>query len=203
MWDGNDQPDDEAENADGGFLAVVAGTGVIGVIAIGLAFLLKVPLAPQWAFTFDAIARGIIATAPLGLGLYWFMQSDIPAVAELREGQIDFFINSGFRFTPPRIAAMAVAAGLCEELLFRGVAQTWLTSFMPVAAAIILSNIVFGLLHFRTALYAAIAGGVGVYFGVLFAITDNLLAPMIAHGLYDALALEYARRAMAARAPST
>ncbi len=49
----------------------------------------------------------------------------------------------------------------------------------------------------RTILYAIIAGLVGVYLGVLFAVTDNLLAPMAAHALYDAVALEYTRRAVA------
>ena len=54
----------------------------------------------------------------------------------------------------------------------------------------------FGALHARTILYAVIAGVVGVYFGVLMEVTDNLLTPVIAHGLYDAVALEYTRRAV-------
>ena len=48
----------------------------------------------------------------------------------------------------------------------------------------------------RTVLYAIIAGLVGVYLGVLYEATGNLLAPMTAHALYDAVALEYTRRAI-------
>lgn len=64
-------------------------------------------------------------------------------------------------------------------------------------AAIVLSNIVFGLLHMRTVLYAVIAGSLGVYLGVLYLVTDNLLAPIMTHMLYDLVALEYTRRAVA------
>ena len=45
----------------------------------------------------------------------------------------------------------------------------------------------------------ALAWIVGVYLGVLLELTDNLLAPLIAHALYDAVALDYTRRAIAAK----
>ncbi|MHA7873533.1 MAG: CPBP family intramembrane glutamic endopeptidase, partial [Hyphococcus sp.] len=129
--------------------------------------------------------------------LWWFSNTGHPALAEFRRSQIEFFSEIGFVFTPPRIVAMAIGAGVCEELLFRGVLQTWINGFAPVLIAIIVSNVVFGLLHMRTAMYAVIAGCVGAYFGALYALTDNLLTAIVAHGLYDAVALEYTRRAIA------
>jgi hypothetical protein len=134
--------------------------------------------------------------APLAAFLWWFSNTTLEHFASFRKSQIKFFSEIGFSFTPPRIAAMAIAAGISEELLFRGVLQTWMTGFAPEAVAIIATNIIFGMMHMRTALYAFIAGLVGVYLGILYAATDNLLAPIAAHALYDAIALEYTRRAI-------
>lgn len=191
--DGRDKQDDTSA-----FAAAIIGTLIIGAAAFGLSLLLNTPLGPQIKLSVDDVLLGVIATLPPVVFLWWFSNTDHPALADFRNSQIEFFSKIGFEFTPPRIVAMAIGAGVCEELLFRGVVQTWLAEFSPIVVAIIASNIIFGLLHMRTALYAIIAGGVGVYFGVLHALTDNLIAPMVAHGLYDAVALEYTRRAIIA-----
>lgn len=194
-----DNPEeDDTPNSENAFIAAIAGTVLLGLFAVGLSFLVKTPLPPQFNLSANDALIGVIATLPPVLFLWWFSNTDVPALAEFRRSQIKFFAGIGFEFTPPRIAAMAVGAGVCEELLFRGVVQTWIDGFAPVAVAVIVSNIIFGVLHMRTVLYAVIAGAVGVYFGVIFVMTENLLAPIIAHGLYDAVALEYTRRAVAA-----
>ena len=179
------------------FLVVMAGTALLGLAAVGLSLLLGVSLGERFSFSADDALVGVIATLPLVVFLWFFSNSRLPALARFRDSQIAFFANIGFAFTPFRIALMAFGAGVSEELLFRGVFQTWLSSFSPVVVAIILSNIVFGLLHMRTILYAVIAGIVGAYLGVIYLVTDNLLTPIIVHMLYDAVALEYTRRAIA------
>ena len=50
----------------------------------------------------------------------------------------------------------------------------------------------------RTALYAIIATLIGIYLGVLFVLTDNLLTAITCHAVYDWVALEYTRRAVIA-----
>jgi membrane protease YdiL (CAAX protease family) len=40
-----------------------------------------------------------------------------------------------------------------------------------------------------TRTYGIMAMGIGVYLGVLYVLTGNLLAPMIAHAVYDAVFL--------------
>ena len=46
-----------------------------------------------------------------------------------------------------------------------------------------------------TASYDIISGSAGIGLGLLYRETENLLIPMIVHGLYDALALAYIRLA--------
>lgn len=191
------EPSERPVNDNRGFIAVIVGTFLLGGLAYGLSLLLGTPLGPQIAFSGNDILIGVIATLPLVVFLWWFSNTDFAPISTFRLSQVEFFANMGFAFTPWRIVLMAIGAGVSEELLFRGVFQTWLTTIAPVAAAIIVSNIVFGLLHMRTVLYAVIAGCVGVYLGVLYEITGNLLTPIITHMLYDAVALDYARRAVA------
>lgn len=179
------------------FIIVIAGTVLLGLAAYGLSLLFNTPIGEQLSLNANDALIGVIGTLPLVVFLWWFSNAELPSVSQFRDSQIAFFANIGFRFTPLRIALMAVGAGVSEELLFRGVFQTWLSGFSPVIVAIILSNIVFGLLHMRTVLYAVIAGCVGAYLGVLYIITDNLLTPIMTHMLYDAVALEYTRRAVA------
>ncbi len=185
------------QHAPRAFLMVILGTIGLGVAAYAFSLLLGVPLLSFIRPDVNALLVGVIATMPLTGFLWWFSNTTLEHFAAFRKSQIEFFSDIGFEFTPMRIALMAICAGISEELLFRGLMQSWLASFTPLAIAIIASNAFFGLLHMRTILYAIIAGLVGVYLGVLFAVTDNLLAPMAAHALYDAVALEYTRRAVA------
>lgn len=189
----NQQPNDTPTQP---FAVVMMGTALMGLVAVGLSFVLRTPLAPQIQFNINDLLIGVIATVPLVAFLWWFSNTTLEKLSSFRRAQIKFFSQIGFEFTPPRIAAMAIAAGVCEELLFRGVFQTWLDVYFPIAFAILLTNILFGLLHMRTWLYALIAGCVGAYLGIIYAITDNLLTPIVVHALYDAAALEYTRRAI-------
>lgn len=179
------------------FLFVIAGTAGLGIAAMGLSLVLGVPLAPQIQLDINDFLIGVIATLPLVIFLWWFSNTALEHFAAFRNSQIKFFSEIGFTFTPARIAVLAIGAGISEELLFRGVLQTWMAGFVPLVFAIVLSNMLFGVLHMRTVLYAFIAGLVGVYLGILYAATGNLLAPMAAHAFYDAVALEYTRRAVA------
>jgi membrane protease YdiL (CAAX protease family) len=83
---------------------------------------------------------------------------------------------------------LSAGAGLAEEAFFRGVVQADL-GWIP-------ASLLFGLLHtghremIPFGLWAAV---MGFFLGALYLFTDNLLAPMIAHGLYDFGALGYVR----------
>lgn len=182
------------------FLLVLAGAGLMIAAAYGFGVLLHASPLDRFSFSLADALFGAAATGPLVLLLFWFMRTDIRALARFRQSQIDFFADIGFKFTPHRIALLAVAAGISEELLFRGVFQSWIERGMPLVWAIVLPNILFGALHARTSLYAFIAGLVGVYMGVLFAATGNVLAPIVTHAIYDWVALVVTQRAIEARA---
>ncbi len=174
----------------------LAGTAFLGVLAYGLSILTETPLASQFHWSLTDAAIGLAGAVPPALLLLWFMKTSRPTLVRFRQSQIEFFAQIGFRFTPLRIFLMALFAGVFEELLFRGVLQTATAKVAPMVVAILLSNLIFGLVHWRTALYALIAGLVGVWIGVLFAFTGNLLTPILTHAAYDIVALVVTARAI-------
>ncbi len=190
--DTNDSADDNPK----ALVVALAGTAFLGVIAYGLSIVANTPLAPQFHWSVMDAAIGLAGAAPLAVLLWWFMATPRPTLARFRQSQIEFFAQVGFRFTPMRILLMALFAGIFEELLFRGVLQTAAAKITPMVIAILLSNLIFGAVHWRTALYALIAGLVGVWIGVLFALTGNLLTPIITHAVYDLVALVVTARAI-------
>ena len=82
-------------------------------------------------------------------------------------------------------------AGLGEELLFRGVIQSWLVSETNLWLGLAVTSILFGLAHFISRTYAVYAAVVGAYLGWLFIAFDNLLVPILTHAAYDFFALVY------------
>jgi uncharacterized protein len=105
------------------------------------------------------------------------------------------------------LASISLLAGVGEELLFRGVFQAaiveWSGNFLPhspVCAAVgdwlavIVVAIVFGMMHAVNVAYAILAALMGLYLGWLWMATGNLAVPIVAHALYDFLALGYILR---------
>jgi membrane protease YdiL (CAAX protease family) len=86
------------------------------------------------------------------------------------------------------IVVISMLAGLGEELLFRGVLQPLIG--LPLA------SLIFGAVHVggRTFIgYGVWAACIGAVFGWLMMVTGGLLAPIVAHAVYDMLALAYVR----------
>jgi uncharacterized protein len=88
-----------------------------------------------------------------------------------------------------QLALLALAAGVSEEVLFRGVVQAGLTRMVSAWPALIAASVAFGLVHFASRAYAAVAGIIGLYLGALYHWQGSLLAPIVTHTLYDFVAL--------------
>jgi uncharacterized protein len=158
-------------------LAVVLGR-VLGVM----------PLA-QLQLDWGPVFWGVVATFPLLLALTWILTR---AGGRLRR-LVDFVVGQlgpiFVRRPAAELALLAVFAGIGEELLFRGVIQAGLTRLVPSSLALLATSVLFGLAHFATPTYAVVAGLMSVYLGLLFLLQANLLLPIVAHALYDLVAL--------------
>ena len=92
------------------------------------------------------------------------------------------------------LLGISVLAGLGEEMLFRGVLQGYFVQRAGLWVGLALASVLFGLMHFITFTYAALAALMGVYLGLVWEWTGNLLAPVLMHALYDFLVLLYLLR---------
>jgi uncharacterized protein len=141
-------------------------------------------------FSESAIAYGVIGTAPLFLMFIALEKMQGESVVNIRKLLLNTLGPGLHRYHWTDLFMLAAIAGVSEELLFRGVIQPWIESSWGITAGLIGSNIVFGLVHAVTPLYAVLAALVGVYLGLSldYGGDRNLLTPIIIHGLYDFLA---------------
>jgi membrane protease YdiL (CAAX protease family) len=101
-------------------------------------------------------------------------------------------ILAGIARTPLNMAAMffaiAVAAPIVEELLFRGLLQNALTKYVPIWGAILLSSFLFALVHLQP---YAIPGlmSLSIAFGYLYHRTGSLRTNIILHMANNVFAL--------------
>lgn len=89
------------------------------------------------------------------------------------------------------LALIALFAGLGEELIFRGWLQGVLIAKTNVWMGILLSSLIFGLVHYISTDYAIYAFITGIYLGLIYQVSDNLFIVMMIHAVYDFAALVY------------
>ena len=155
----------------------------------GLAHWLGIDLVERKNITVIAAIAGVAASAPLLLGLGWTLTTRSPSVrrlVELVENQLGpLLVSRGVI----QLALLAIGAGAAEEVVFRGVLQVWLARSLPDGIALLLAAAFFGIAHWLTRAYVVLAAIGGVYLGLLFWATGNLIIPIVAHAAYDLVAL--------------
>jgi membrane protease YdiL (CAAX protease family) len=104
--------------------------------------------------------------------------------------------------------AISLTAGICEEILFRGFLIRFLyesASALPIAAALAVSCLCFGLAHVYLGPKGALNAAIGGFsYGCLFLLSGSLIPSILLHALVD-LQMPYVMRPIsrqaAARAP--
>ncbi|MCE9546950.1 MAG: CPBP family intramembrane metalloprotease, partial [Planctomycetia bacterium] len=193
------EPNQPAESDPRFFLVAVLFEAGLGVVALGIGWLVGVQPLQTWHFTIDAIGWGIAATLPMLVGLWLINRFPVGPLKALKQLVVEELVPRFRGLRLWQLAALAAAAGVGEELLLRGLVQTGLTSLAsraltPSAASavgLILAGLLFGLMHPLSKTYATLCVLIGLYLGAIWLATGNLLVPVIAHGLYDFLALVY------------
>ncbi|MGH8474620.1 MAG: lysostaphin resistance A-like protein [Methylococcales bacterium] len=142
------------------------------------------------AVDFTALLWGFAGTMPVFFLFLLFYRYPV--------GSLEPIKNSLFEILGPLLSGcgwhellvLAMVAGVSEEILFRGVLQPSLEGSAGLFGAILLSNVIFGVLHWITPLYALIAGLIGFYLALMMDVAGPryLLIPILIHGLYDFLA---------------
>lgn len=163
----------------------------LGLAAVALGWLLGLnPLQPLRSDLPDVL-WGVALAGGLLAGMFLVDYVPLRSFRQLSDAldRVIAPLLSGWRWWDA--AAVSVAAGVGEEILFRGLIQQGLANWWGVSAALICASVLFGVVHAVTWLYAVLATAAGLALGGLYLWTDNLLPPIIAHALYDFAALLY------------
>jgi len=168
------------------FSQLFISSGVLMLIAFGASILSGYPKDVG-----DIGVKSFLMGALFGVALFVLMMfigrylqrhvsSYYNLIVELR----DLFSNLSWA----TIIVISVMAGVSEELLFRGVIQSYLISISNPGFGIIVSAFLFGIMHFYNRLYIALTLIVGLFIGWLYYDTQSLLLVVVLHSVYDVLA---------------
>jgi membrane protease YdiL (CAAX protease family) len=174
-------------------LAIAVEGGLIAVAWL-LGWLVEVPVLDWLRFTWEGVGWGLAATVPMLAGFFLAARWPVGPLRSIRRFTDETMRPMMAPCSLIDLAGISLLAGLGEELLFRGVIQQAFSGWIGVAGAIAVSALLFGLLHAVTPSYAIFATLMGVYMGLVFHWTDNLLPVILAHALYDFVALVWVTR---------
>lgn len=137
---------------------------------------------------------GLLGSIPL-FGIYaWMACSRWQPIQELRILFNTWIVRLFLPWRLWQLLLVSLLAGLGEEALFRDLLQGVLSRLWGTEPALVLASVLFGLLHAISPAYALLATLMGMWLGLLYLVTDNLLAPILAHAFYDAALLIYLTR---------
>jgi membrane protease YdiL (CAAX protease family) len=142
-------------------------------------------------------AWGIVACLPLLVIFFICIRWPVGPLVRIKQLSEEFIREWFSSCTVLQLALISLLAGIGEEMLFRGVIQETLSTWINPMTGIILASLLFGLMHPITLFYIVLAALMGAFLGWIFIVTGNLLPAIITHGLYDFLALTYLTRVQA------
>ena len=170
----------------GNFSQLFMSSGVLVLLAFGLSLLTGLPHSVGHVNLNVVLVGSILGTALfiimalVGVFLQRYVYSYLELMRELRK----LFKTLNW----PTIIVISIMAGVSEELLFRGVLQSYLVEKSSVLLGIIASSALFGLMHFYNRFYILLTFLVGLFLGWLYYFTGSLLLVVVLHAVYDVLA---------------
>ncbi len=166
----------------------------LGFAGLAVAWWANISLQSRLQVTSPALVRGLVACLPMLVVLVAMSSSRWPPLVQLRK-QVEMLVGELFSsISWLELALVCFAAGLGEELLFRGALQPWLARITHPTVAIVVVGLLFGLAHSLSVTYFVTATLIGCYLGWLMQAYDDLVAPIVAHALYDFVAIAFIRR---------
>ena len=194
-----------SENGNSFVLQAIFFEGAMALIGAALALFCGLDLwkafhTPDLLTLFKQFGLGVVFAA--GMGLLFTLLDYIPwrRLKQVSQKTKEVVVATMKNVTRFNRFLVCLLAGIGEEILFRGFIFVAIFEFWPwgleynlnIIAAIVFSSILFGLGHYVTLLYFIITGLLGAAFCLVFLWTGSLIAPVVAHALYDFYAMELA-----------
>lgn len=154
---------------------------------IGPGFSRQVRLAPMRVPRVLYVAMATLATVVIVDQIYVINQQFSPVPREYIESLKDLRPADGWNFAVI-FAGLCVLVPVSEELVFRGLIQQVFARNMGPVAAFLLTGLLFGAVHLNAHLLISISF-FGIFLSFVFYATANLAYTIIAHSLFNTIAL--------------
>jgi membrane protease YdiL (CAAX protease family) len=186
------------------FLALAVGAGSFAAVLAGAVFGVLLPLVwigrrlgPGFRsdLGLDRPRPGVLAAAA------FLAVAALVPVSQLAEISLRFFppsaewirqANADLPRTTPGIVlafvTVVLVVPLVEEIIFRGLLQRWVATFLGPGQAVVYAAVLFALVHLQPWLFLGLLG-VGLVLGFVFRTTGSVTACALAHALHNALSL--------------
>lgn len=167
--------------------------GQLGFLAVGVLYTqqhdLRIRISRPIRRSMGYVVGGTGLALMIGMGM-WLLLDDLGSAPESVIEEVAA-IDPVFLLVVAVLSMLLVAP--VEEYLFRGVIQGRLRESLGPIPAILGASLLFGSLHFANYIGSPIeilAGVgvitcVGIVFGTLYELTDNLAVPIAVHGIYN------------------
>ena len=169
--------------------------GGLFLASLSFGWLCGIPIRSRLHISFDVVAIGLMATAPMLLFLWFVYRTSISSLVQIRDLLRDTLGEYLAAATWYDLVALSILAGVSEEFLFRGTIEPLLCGW-NWPAGFVISNILFGLCHAVTPAYTVLATLIGCYLSltVWMDTQPSLIIPIICHSVYDLVAFFVVRK---------
>ena len=184
-------PDPE-QDAPGHDLVIILGVfaeGGLAPLAVLLGWAMSRTPLQQFSWDAGAALLGVAAAAPPLLAMLALLRYPFGPFVRVKrffEEELLPLLNN-CRWDD--LVLIAVATGVGEEMLFRGLCLPILAEEVGPSWAVVLTSVVFGALHPISIPYFYVTFALGAYLGMVCLLSGNLLAAMTCHGAYNFLLL--------------
>ena len=155
------------------FSQVVWSPIILLIIGVGLSFFVG-----NWTWQgflgIFAVPAGLI----LGLGIYalgYFISTSPRLVSAAMHNLLQSLHYLFQNLSWAQMVILSILAGVGEELLIRGVLQSWLVATTTPLVGIIVASLIFGLLHYMARIYIIFTFAIGLLFGLAFHFSNSLV----------------------------
>ncbi len=179
-------------DAPGHDLVIILGVfaeGGLAPLAVLLGWMLSRSPLQQFSWDAGTALYGAVAAVPPLMAMLTLLRYPLGRFVQVRE----FFekellpLLNNCRWGD--LILIAVATGVGEEMLFRGLFQPILAEELGAPAAVLIASLLFAALHPISIPYFYVMLALGLYLGVLCLLSGNLLTSMTCHGAYNFLLL--------------
>lgn len=161
------------------------------LLALGLGWLWGFPPFAGIRFDLLGFSIGLLATVPLFVVLWISLGLDWKPLAELRQLVRELLGPHLVDCKWLDVVLISLSAGIAEEALFRGVLQSAMLPYLGAPLAVLIASVLFGLVHAVSKTYAIAATLIGLFLGLLYLATGNILTAIVCHAVYDIGALAF------------